>query len=403
MRLAEWLLITGHHQINNDLRKIELLSNQTNNSFQKTILIGRKRELLAAKSLLLLLWGNSSKSYELSDKRIGGQAPTSNQEYAIDLLLKDKSNKELLSAVTSRIAHAINNGLTNQTGRLLAIESLNSSKQQALLTALLSQLPEIINNLVTNLQGEPDYIQSWLDIQTGLRQEALREFCGSYKRIIKNGNPTQMFEELISLVDLSESDQEIPPPSSILDSLVMNKPIVLEGQHYSTDEPRALLQLEMLLTNWLIRNAEIISAEIVSACSQWPEIRSYFLKANLISTRELERVRNQLNSQNRWLDLVQKPINLYESKRVLYKINNSSIELTSITEPRDDELRQLSWFQQQVALLVEARDALAPQIQIIVKRIGDLLVVLLTQVIGRAIGLIGRGIAQGMGRSLSRS
>jgi hypothetical protein len=29
-------------------------------------------------------------------------------------------------------------------------------------------------------------------------------------------------------------------------------------------------------------------------------------------------------------------------------------------------------------------------------------VVLLTQVIGRAIGLVGRGIAQGMGRSLHR-
>ena len=50
----------------------------------------------------------------------------------------------------------------------------------------------------------------------------------------------------------------------------------------------------------------------------------------------------------------------------------------------------------------ETRDALAPQIQMLVRRFGDLMVVLLTQVIGRAIGLIGRGIAQGMGRSLGR-
>ena len=60
------------------------------------------------------------------------------------------------------------------------------------------------------------------------------------------------------------------------------------------------------------------------------------------------------------------------------------------------------WWQQQVALLVEARDAIAPQVQALVRRIGDLMVVLLTQVVGRAIGLIGRGIAQGMGRSLGR-
>jgi hypothetical protein len=38
----------------------------------------------------------------------------------------------------------------------------------------------------------------------------------------------------------------------------------------------------------------------------------------------------------------------------------------------------------------------------LVKGLGDLLVVLLTQVLGRAIGLVGRGIMQGMGRSLGR-
>ena len=77
------------------------------------------------------------------------------------------------------------------------------------------------------------------------------------------------------------------------------------------------------------------------------------------------------------------------------------IEPLTITEPRDEELRQLGWWQQQVALLVEIRDAISPQIQTLTKKIGDLMVIVLTQVIGRAIGLIGRGIAQGMGRSLS--
>ncbi|GIR75032.1 MAG: hypothetical protein CM15mP77_1890 [Synechococcus sp.] len=47
-------------------------------------------------------------------------------------------------------------------------------------------------------------------------------------------------------------------------------------------------------------------------------------------------------------------------------------------------------------------DALAPQVQSLLRRLGDLAVVLLTQVLGRAIGLVGRGIAQGMGRSLGR-
>ena len=75
---------------------------------------------------------------------------------------------------------------------------------------------------------------------------------------------------------------------------------------------------------------------------------------------------------------------------------------SSDLEPRDPELRQLSWSQQVVTLALEARDALAPQLRTALRRLGDLVVVLLTQVIGRAIGLVGRGILQGMGRSVSR-
>ncbi|MFM9087615.1 MAG: DUF3685 domain-containing protein, partial [Cyanobium sp.] len=42
------------------------------------------------------------------------------------------------------------------------------------------------------------------------------------------------------------------------------------------------------------------------------------------------------------------------------------------------------------------------QVQSIVRALGDIFVVFLTRVVGRAIGLVGRGIAQGMGRSLGR-
>jgi hypothetical protein len=63
----------------------------------------------------------------------------------------------------------------------------------------------------------------------------------------------------------------------------------------------------------------------------------------------------------------------------------------------------LPWLQQLVTLALEARDALAPQVQSLIRGFGDLVVVVLTQVVGRAIGLVGRGIAQGMGRSLGRA
>ena len=93
---------------------------------------------------------------------------------------------------------------------------------------------------------------------------------------------------------------------------------------------------------------------------------------------------------------------LYQSQRQLYRLEEGAIAPVMLTEPRDAELRQLSWGQQLVTLSLEARDALAPQLQSALRQLGDLVVVVLTQVIGRAIGLVGRGVLQGLGRSVSR-
>ena len=85
-----------------------------------------------------------------------------------------------------------------------------------------------------------------------------------------------------------------------------------------------------------------------------------------------------------------------------YTIKNNTIEKIIILEPRDDELRKLDWVQRQIAFTIELRDALAPQVQAIIQYLGDLIVLILTKVVGRSIGLIGKGIAQGMGKSLSK-
>jgi hypothetical protein len=188
----------------------------------------------------------------------------------------------------------------------------------------------------------------------------------------------------------------------MLAPLLIDQPVLVNGQLLPADDPRALLQLETLVSNWLVRTAELIGSELLESCGQWPELRRYLLRDSLIATRELDRLRNRLNSQMRWSDWVDRPIQLYESQRTLFQLRQGRIEPLQLIEPRDHELNQLGWWQRQVALLLETRDALAPQVQGLVRRLGDLAVVLLTQVLGRAIGLVGRGIAQGMGRSLGR-
>jgi hypothetical protein len=231
---------------------------------------------------------------------------------------------------------------------------------------------------------------------------SLRAMAGDYVQLPQQGGLLPVAESLSSACELSGFDPDLPAALPMLAALVQAQPLLVDGRLLAPDEPQALLHLERLISNWLIRSAELISAEVLSCCSSWPELRRYLLRSDLLATRNLERLRNQLNSQQRWGSLFERPVQLYESRRLLYSFTDGAITPLLLTEPRDQELRQLSWSQQLITLSLEARDALAPQVQSFMSRLGDLVVVVLTQVIGRAIGLIGRGILQGLGRSVGR-
>jgi len=256
------------------------------------------------------------------------------------------------------------------------------------------------------LQDDPrgDQLERlWRELQPELRQQALRQMAGSYVQLPMQGRLCPVAETLLLRSALDADDLELPDPSAMLTPLLQARPLLVDGRLLAADEPQAVLYLELLLSNWLVRSAELISAEVLAACAEWPELRRYLLRPELLPTRNLERLRNQLNAQQRWTSWFERPIHLYESRRPLFRLGAGAIDCVDLTEPRDAELRQLGWVQQAVTLALEARDALGPQLQSLLKRLGDLLVVLLTQVVGKAIGLVGRGIVQGMGRSLNRS
>ena len=96
------------------------------------------------------------------------------------------------------------------------------------------------------------------------------------------------------------------------------------------------------------------------------------------------------------------PIYLYESKREYIDIIDKKFTRYFKNENREKELENLEWLQKQVTLLVEIRDAVAPQLEVAVKYIGNLFVTFLTKVVGKAIGLVGKGILQGLGRPSSK-
>ncbi|MEY4360623.1 MAG: hypothetical protein RLZZ631_2109 [Cyanobacteriota bacterium] len=396
---GQWLLRSGLNQIHAEQRRCQRWLEQCGGGWSRLLLLGRLRELQAARNLLLWLWGPVSMAFP--DPATA--APSEPQQHHnLAITVRQRTAEGVWQAIQERITASISADLSNRSGQLLALEGLTSEHRRDLLLALISQLDLLITRLRhEQLRGE-ELEQRWLQQQPDVRRLSLRAMAGEYVQLPQQGGLLAVADSLSSASQLDGLDPDLPLALPMLGALVQASPLLVEGRLLAPDEPQALLHLELLISNWLIRSAELISAEILSCCSTWPELRRYLLRPDLLATRNLERLRNQLNSQQRWGSLFERPVQLYESRRLLFGLQNGAITPLLLTEPRDAELKQLSWSQQLITLSLEARDALAPQLQSVVRRLGDLLVVVLTQVIGRAIGLVGRGILQGLGRSVSR-
>ncbi|MCP9799943.1 DUF3685 domain-containing protein [Synechococcus sp. RedBA-s] len=409
MGLGQWLLISGLQQIDHELELgRRLLDPPPANLLLQLILEGRQRELCSARTMLIWLWGPASMAWGATglppEPKSPAHEPRPPSGGSTAITLRQRTAVAVWEAIHQRLSQASQGPLLRQdSAELFALEGLSQERRRDLFLALLSQLDLLLLQLRQERLRGDDLQGRWLNLQPELRRQALRQMAGPYVQLPQQGALLPVADTLTNQGSFDLDDPELPPSQPMLAALLTAQPLLVDGRLLAPDEPQALLYLEALVSNWVIRSAERISADVLASCGDWPELRRYLLVKELIATRSLERLRNQLNAQQRWSEWFEKPIQLYESQRRLYRLEEGgTICPLLLTEPRDEELRQLGWLQQSVTLALEARDALAPQLRALLQRVGDLIVVVLTQVIGRAIGLVGRGILQGLGRGISR-
>ncbi|OBQ37572.1 MAG: regulator, partial [Anabaena sp. MDT14b] len=113
--------------------------------------------------------------------------------------------------------------------------------------------------------------------------------------------------------------------------------------------------------------------------------------------REIEKFRNNLSWKYQLHQYITEAQTIFESRYELFIFAPRGISKISIYAPRNQELAQLSGIPLGVTLILEFRDAISPRIQSLVGFLGTGIVFVLTQVIGRGLGLVGRGILQGIG------
>ena len=369
------------------------------------VLEGQQRELSTARALVLSLHGATASTLGLKGLTItrGGGEPV---PVSTGLTLRNRTASGLWDTIHQRLLERIARNPQALEEQLLSLGALAPEPRAALLRQLLAQMDLALEQVRREgLRGE-GLLEHWQDVQEEIMLHGLQELGGAYLRIPRNGVLVSVSEQLLNV--------QLPRPAALnlasrstvepmLSALVRAEPVLLDGHLLSPDTPAALLHLELLLSDWLLRMGSALAGVVLEEASEWPELRRFLLRRDLLPTRQLERLRNHINSHERYEQLIVEPLRIYESRRDLLLLGVDGVVVKTLIDPRDQELRQLGSVQRMVTLCLELRDALAPQLRIFIQHLGDLLVTVLTQIIGRGIGLIARGVLLGLGRTLQGS
>ena len=396
----------GLAQIQAQAQAVTTQLNQRPGTLLRWVLEGQQRELAMARRLVLTLHGATARTLGMKGLATNGLGAGGPVPASTGITLRSRTAKGLWDTVSQRLLERISGNPQPLEQQLLTLGALAPEPRAALLRQLLGHMGLALRQMRREeLRGEA-LLERWQDLQQEIMFHGLQELGGAYLRIPRNGVLVSVGEQLLNLQLPSPDVLNLAPRATVepmLAALVRAEPVLLDGRLLAPDTPAALLHLELLLSDWLLRMGSALAALVLEEASQWPELRRFLLRRDLLPTRQLERLRNHVNSRERYEQLVLEPLRIYESRRELLLLQVDGVVTRTLVDPRDQELRQLGPVPRLVTFSLELRDALAPQLRVFGQRLGALLVTVLTQVIGRGIGLIARGVLLGLGRTLQGS
>ncbi|WP_374826529.1 DUF3685 domain-containing protein [Aerosakkonema sp. BLCC-F183] len=410
--------LSGLRQIEAALAEVtEELQNGRLSVLDRAILAGRQRELRASRWLVNKLLGQSvaiASMTPIDIARVTREAEEQRDRRAeefFDSHLIPHSSKRSHS-LTNRRSQLFENtyasiqySLQNLTNVPLEIDIFREQKKRELLVLVLQKLDDLLEDLRFS-QVQPSQLPELRSaILKDFWQNATADFFGKYYTLRVQGRDLELVNIIWQDSEIVQTEilNKIPLVVDLFSHLIFDTPLIIDNASYSVGTPEAMARAELLLQNLIIQVSNAIVQPLLNHFADVEAIKQNFYDRKLISTREIERFRNDLSWKYNLEKYIGAPAAIFESRYNLFVFNGIGIKKVSIYASRVAELRQLSRIQLAVTLALETRDAIAPRLRGVVAFVGSGVVYVLTQVIGRGIGLIGRGILEGIGNSLQES
>ncbi|MEH1812849.1 MAG: DUF3685 domain-containing protein [Nostoc sp.] len=366
----------------------------------RAILAGQRRELLAARwllnRLLVLPQERQEEQIPLADEPPVTPSLSIQQRQTLSPLL---SPGTLQSALFTSCVTKLQFPLINVTDIPLEIDIFREDKKRELLYLILQKLAEQLDELRTSKIEINQLYELKNTLIRDLWQVAIIEFFGKFSRIKVANQNIEIVKLLLGNTEVVQREilQKIPLFCELYSYLLFQTELNIDNSSYPVVSAEAKSQALMLLENLLIQVANGVVQPLLNYLADVEEIKQNFYGRQLISTREIERFRNDLSWKYRLKNYINEPKAVFESRYELFVIAPRGIANTSVYAPRNQELVKLSNIPLIVTLLLEFSDAIAPRLKSLLAVFGSGIVFILTQIVGRGLGLIGRGILQGIG------
>ena len=405
-KIGGWL----YNQCNYGLKKVEadldairnLIKNNPLSAWDLLFWQGRQRELMTARWLIYQLLP-SEENIEIKEEKfdninnINNQLESTSSSLSLDYL--PSSPVENAFDIT---LEKIKSSLRNSTANLLEIDVLKIDKKKELVIIIINQLKRILEELNIIKIDKQELQARKLIILKDLWQSSTISFLSRYYQQEKKSDQYSLVDIVLKESPLIEEETliNIPFVDQLLAYWILQEEMKIDNEIYAYNEPNSQEIEEILLQNLILQIANTIVQFILNNFSDYQSIRYNLFDSKWKSSRKIALFRNNLGWKYRQQKYWENPKNIFEDRYQILKLGYQGITEGIITHPRNQELSNLTGLPWLITIIIEFRDGIAKTVKAIVDIIGKSLVYILTDVIGKGIGLIGKGILQAIGKKI---
>ncbi|PZU99344.1 MAG: DUF3685 domain-containing protein [Pseudanabaena sp.] len=397
--------ISGIQRIDQQLQSVRasLENQQMIGRLNQIVLEGQARELQAARWLIGQVWGSRRINIGVnSSDYVGNETSDRPPTASITTLAQNTNVLSIQASLWDRAIAKIQHNLANFSKTPLEIDILKEEKKRELLYIALRQVEQSLTDLRFS-QIQPSQLEARIsEVLRYIWRATIVDFFGKYYSVRDRANSeinvveVLLKDEAIAKIEFLD---KIPQVYVLFSHLLFGTEMAISNSNVAIGSLEAMQRGEIILDNLIVQIANAVIQPLLNNFGDFEEIKQSFYRYNLMATREIEKFRNNLSWKYRLEKYVIEPKLIFESRHVLLCLTESGIKQTSIYVPRTQELQQLEGVQLTVTLALELQDAIAPRLKSAIAFIGSGFVYVLTNVIGRGIGLIGRGVLQGIGNA----